>query len=184
MKLTPKQEKFCAFYVETSSPILAYSRAYNADGSKQTTKAKAAHVLLKKPEIAARIAVLRERLSEFLVSEDSILREFARVGFSDIRRMFDANGNLKNIHDLDDETAASVASVKLKMINASGGEIEYVKEIRLWPKHPALDSLAKSYGIYEKDNKQKKPDLDPLGELLKAISDRPRKLPGENNDMA
>lgn len=184
MPLTPKQEKFCAFFVETGNASLAYSRSYNASGSSPATKAREAQELLKKPLVAAKIAVLRERLSEFLLSESSILKEFSRIGFSDIRRLFSADGKLKDIHDLDDETAAAVASVKLTMKNVGEGEVEYVKEIKLWPKHPALDSLAKSYGIYEKDNRQKKPDLDPLGELLKAISERPRRLPGENNDQA
>lgn len=59
--LTPKQEKFCQAYVETSNGAEAYRQAYNSKATPQT-QAREANALLANPNIATRVEAIREAL--------------------------------------------------------------------------------------------------------------------------
>lgn len=69
------------------------------------------------------------------------------------------DGSIKMPHELDEETAAAIASFKVSF----DGGIEY----KFWPKTTALDMANKIQGGYEKDNRQK---TDPLRALLDSLS--------------
>lgn len=60
-KLTPKQEKFCQVFMETSNASEAYRRVYNAANMKDTTINVAAKQLLDNNKVASRLEELRER---------------------------------------------------------------------------------------------------------------------------
>lgn len=49
------------------------------------------------------------------VSPDTVKRELARVAFGDVRGLFHSDGTLKNIADLDDDTAAGVSAVEVEV---------------------------------------------------------------------
>jgi phage terminase small subunit len=77
------------------------------------------------------------------VAADRALLEIARVGFSDLRRLFDEHGRLKPPHEWDDDTAASVASIEIATRNMGDGTIEYIRRIKFWDKGKALEQLSK-----------------------------------------
>jgi phage terminase small subunit len=60
-ELTPKQEKFCQAYVETSNGAEAYRIAYNSK-AKPAVQANEASKLLSNPDIAMRVESIREAL--------------------------------------------------------------------------------------------------------------------------
>lgn len=71
--------------------------------------------LLHAPEIIHRIAVLNARnLKAADITAQRVLLELARVGFSDIRKIVDADGRLKQLIDLDDDTAASISGIEVE----------------------------------------------------------------------
>ena len=160
-KLTPKQEQFACKYVECGNASKAYRFAYPKSRKwKVDSVKKQASMTLHLPHVLQRVKALQGATSEtLLVAPDSVLREYARLGFSDIRKLFEENGALKAIHTLDDSIAAAVSSVKVVTKNQGEGDIEYVHEIRLWPKNPALDSLAKNLGLFREDNEQRRTSL-------------------------
>ena len=172
-KLTPKQENFAQKYVECGNATEAYRYAYNCANHKPETVNRSAITSVQNPMISARIKELRGTTSEeLLVSDESVLREYARIAGSDIRKIHDEDGNLLPICDLDDATAAAVQSVKVVPKKRADGEIEYVHEIKLWPKTQALDALSKNLGLFEKDNRQKAIKLDvPMDELIERLSE-------------
>ena len=96
-----------------------------------------------------------------------LLFENARIGFSDIRRLFDAEGRLKPAHDWDDDVAAAVASIETRELFGEGPDgkrqIGLVHKIKLWDKSAALERLMRHLGMFEKDNAQHRP--------LSALSD-------------
>jgi phage terminase small subunit len=156
MKLTPKQEKFCQVYIETGNATEAYRQAYDCSKWNETSIGQQGSKSLNNPKIAARVAELRQRLAErFEVEQGEVIKEYVRIGFSDIRRMFNEKGNLKSIHELDDDTAAAVSSVEVVTKQVGDGEVEHIHKIRLWPKNQALDSLSKHLGLFKEDNNQK-----------------------------
>lgn len=79
-----------------------------------------------------------------------VLQELARVGTSDVRRLFNEAGQLKPIDTLDDETAAAIASVEVvtKRTPGEDSEVEYVHKFRFWDKNSALEKLGKHLGMF------------------------------------
>ncbi|MCO6425608.1 MULTISPECIES: terminase small subunit [Sinorhizobium] len=65
---------------------------------------------------------------------DRVLKELSRVGFSDLCRVFDANGRLLRPEGWDDDTAAAVASVEVVTGNIGDREVEHVHKIKVWDK--------------------------------------------------
>jgi len=162
-ELTPKQEKFTHLFIKTGDASAAYREAYNADNMKRTTINRKATEVMQVPKVAARIRHLQKEISHSMrIDTEQVLNEFARIGFSDIRKLFDERGNLVPVKELDRDTAAAIASFKVRL-NANGDQIA---EVKLWPKLAALESLSKHLGLFEKDNRQKS---TALAEILKEI---------------
>src|SRR5262245_19295605 len=80
------------------------------------------------------------------IDAERVLDELARVAFSDIGDLVDADGHLKPLHQLRDGTAGAVASVDVMSRNGNG-EPYTVLRIRLWDKVRALELLAKHYAL-------------------------------------
>lgn len=126
--------------------------------------------------IRARMAYLQGRGAERAeISVEKVLREMARLAFSDPRALFTERGELRSIHDLDDDAAAAVASVEVvtrQLPRAKGEEVEveYVHKVKMWDKNSALDKIARHLGMLDaKLNLGIKED-DPLAALVKAIA--------------
>jgi phage terminase small subunit len=58
---------------------------------------------------------------------DRVLLEIARLGFSDLRRLFHEDGRLKGPHEWDDDTAASISSIEIATRSVGDGMVEYVR---------------------------------------------------------
>lgn len=115
--------------------------------------------LLRNTEISAEISrLMAERASRVELKSDRVLKEISRILCADIRKIMHENGRIKMPHELDDDTAAAIASFKLK----ADGEIEY----KFWDKNSALEKAMKHLGQYVLDNKQK---TDPLRDLLQSL---------------
>jgi len=130
--------------------------------------------LLKDPWVAAEIARRREliqRAAEVTtgLTLERTLREVARLAYSDPRKFYKADGSLIPVLELDEDTAATVASVEVDEINADGAVIGRTKKLKVWDKNSALEKAMKYHGLYEKDNRQK---ADPVLALLAAIETR------------
>ncbi len=146
-RLTAKQEKFCIKYVECGNASEAYRFSYSCKKMKDHVVWVKASELLKVGKVAVRVKELQQEIADkLLISETSILTEYARIGLSDIRDLFDKDG-LKNIVDLGDNIAKAVSSFKVVTKSVGHGEVEYVSEVKLWPKVPALEALAKNLGL-------------------------------------
>ena len=50
-----------------------------------------------------------------IVTPETVKREIARVAFGDIRGLFNSDGTLKDISDIDDDTAAGISSVEVEV---------------------------------------------------------------------
>lgn len=84
------------------------------------------------------------------------LREVARVAYSDPRRLYDADGNLIPVHKLDDDAAATVASVEVEESRGEDGQLaSLTRKVKHWDKNAALEKAMKYHGLYKEDNKQR-----------------------------
>lgn len=125
-----------------------------AIGFKGTNPRQAAWKILCRPEVRAAIEERRAVLCEAVgLRQESVLRELMAIGFSNIKRLYDATGALKAVADLDDETAMAISGVEVEEAQATEGKParSYVRKVRLWDKPKALGDLARFSGLDKTD---------------------------------
>lgn len=152
--LTPKQRRFVAEYCIDLNATAAYIRAgYESRGH---VAESAASRLLSNVEIQAAIVEKQKSLAGRCdVTAEKVVREVAALAFSDIRQLFNVDGTLKKIHELDDATAASISSIEVDELTAGETVIGLTKKIKLWDKNSAQERLCKHLGLFREDNSQK-----------------------------
>ena len=100
------------------------------------------HIRARVDEIVGRGAVKAE------ATVARVLEEMRRLGFSDMRKAFDENGNLKRPEDWDDDFAAAVSSIEVVKRSIGDGEVEHIHKIKVWDKNSALEKMAKHLGMF------------------------------------
>jgi len=156
--LNLNQERFIREYLKNEGDAqAAYRAAYDCTGRTMESVSASASRLLKHPEIRDRAsAVLRKAEKKTEATVERIMAEYARMGFSDIRKAVkwghkievdDATGAkavtsgvvLLNSDEIDDDTAAAIAEVSE---GPSGLKVKF------HDKKGALDALAKIRGMF------------------------------------
>ncbi len=147
-------------YIKTGNASEAYRRAYNTKKMKPDTINNKAYELLKSGGISARVAVLQKKAEErAMVTIEKVVKELAKIGFMDPRKLFDENGKIKNIQDIEAEAAAAITEVTVNRRYIGEGEEEEIVKYKMASKHSALDMLMRHLGGYERDNRQKTNDV-------------------------
>lgn len=155
MALKGKRLLFVDEFVIDMNATQAAKRA----GYSEKTAGQMGHELLKNVEIQAAISDAQARRSQRTeITQDRVLAELAKVGFSDIRNVVTGGGSLISIQDWDDETAGSIASVEV--VQRPSGEydddgkpiMENVHKMRMWDKLNALEKLGKHLGMFKDDS--------------------------------
>ena len=96
------------------------------------------------------------------VTPAMVLRELAGIAFFDIRKLFNGDGSLKRVQELDGATAAAIASIEVVEIGP-GGQLELGKKFKSPEKLKALDLLGTHLGMFAKKADEA---LDPLRKAL------------------
>lgn len=149
--LNIKQEEFCRKYVECGgNGTQAYKEVYQCD--EKTARTNSSRLLTN--------AYIKQYIEELLedarnrnrVTVDKIVNEYAKLAFFNPADVFDSNGTVKDIQQLDENVTASIKSIKIKedVRYENGEEVPdgYTKEITFSDKKSALDSLGKFLGMF------------------------------------
>ncbi len=146
--LTPRQAAFVAEYLVD---LNATQAAIRAGYSARTAEVQGPR-LLGNVRVAAAIGqATTRRLTRLEVQGDRVVAELARLGFSDIRRVFDAEGRLLPPRAWPDDLAAAIASIEVVTTTVPGSKpvaVEHVAKIKLWDKPKALELLGRHAGIF------------------------------------
>ncbi|QTL05846.1 terminase small subunit [Aquabacter sp. L1I39] len=103
---------------------------------------------LSKPYIAQAIAEAMERRAEAAgVEATRVLQELARIAFADIGQLFDAEGKLKPLSQLDPDDRAAIRSLQITTREMGDGTLERKAAIQVWDKLAALEKLARHLGL-------------------------------------
>ncbi len=127
--------------------------AIAAGYSPLTARAQACR-LLKDPTIAAAIEEERtDRAARLRVDEDRITSSLAAIAFGDIRDVVEWDDNgvslVSSSDDLSSDAASLVQSVERKERYDKEGNRTVVTTVKLAPRQPALDALARIKGMFK-----------------------------------
>lgn len=180
--LTHKQRLFADEYLADAAfnATAAYKRAGYSAKSDNVAGVEA-HKLLKNPKIAAYIEQrMDERAKRTEITQDRVLKEVARLAFLDIRKAFDEHGNLKPIHEIDDDTAAALAGLDIFEEFEGRGEdrtfIGLTKKMKLNDKTGALTLLMRHLGMLNDKVKLQGDPENPVHVTTKVVV-VPQKVP-------
>ncbi len=150
-KLSAQQQKFADGILSGMSQRDAYVAAGYKSDSERAVDANASR-MMSLDKVAAYIDEHRAKASQSAqITQERILQEYARIGFSDLRRVLTPSGNLVDPTEWDDDTAAAISSLEVVTQSGGGGDkpVEYVHKIKTWDKTKALDAMAKHLGMFE-----------------------------------
>ena len=152
-KLPPRHRKFADEYLISKNATAAYLAAGYKCKSPEIAAASASR-LLTTAKVSAYLAEKARVVGEKAeLDATEVLNEARRLATSDFRKLFDPDGNMKPIAEIDDDTAACVASVEVDELFDGRGEkrvmIGYTKKIKLWDKNAALDKLMRHLALYK-----------------------------------
>lgn len=165
MSLTEKQERFCQAYIEFGDKSKAYRYAYDADAMNINTVYVKAHELFKEDKITVRIEELQKEIRERnKVKIDDVLGKLADMINFDIAEIYDDEGRLKPIKDIPKPHREMISSVKVyedfMTIAGQREKIGETKEVKILNKLDVIEKFMKHLGAYEKDNIQKKTEIN------------------------
>jgi phage terminase small subunit len=152
------------------APHEVFAQHYTCNGYNSHKAAAAAglHPSAKNhPAVKARIAELMQiQFAALQIDALRVKEELARVAFGDVRGLFDEQGNLRHITDLDDDTAATISAVDVELkSNGPDQAPTTVVKVRRHDKMAALKILAQHFKIIGEDN-------DGVNQLANALADR------------
>ena len=143
-RLTGKQEQFCQEYI--ADPELNATRAAKKAGYSETSAAESASENLRKSNVQARISeLMAARMKRCRVTQDDVVLELKRLGFSDMRNFTEWTGatvKAKDSSGLSEDDSRCVAEVS-QTITKFGDTFSF----KLHSKTKALELLARHLGM-------------------------------------
>jgi phage terminase small subunit len=165
--LTPKQERFCHEYLVDFNATQAAIRA----GYSEDSAGSIGHEVLKKPEIVAEIARLKERQTAHIDARWLLnrLKDEAEADFADL---YNANGDLKPVKDWPPVWRKGlIAGLETGEIRGEGGSAigltrkvkisDRLKRLELIGKHVNVGAFIEKHEHTGKDGSDLIPKTDP-----------------------
>lgn len=139
-KLSNQQIRFCENYLIYFQPKKAAREAgFNEDYS---------YALLRNPLIKEYLKLRSaDIMSQINEEQFRVFRELMNFATSDIRQLYDKNGNLLPLEKWPEQIAKCVSSVK----HTKHPDGKKSLEVRLWNKNQALENLARVVGLLTSD---------------------------------
>lgn len=148
--MNAKHKAFADNYLKdpTRNARKAYQKVYPK--AKDNTADVNASVLLKNTKVSEYITKVEAKTTENVeITNEMILNEYKKLAFFDIRKLYNEDGTLKEITELDDDSAAVVAGMDVSVLFDKNDKTPaLLKKIKLSDRKAALDSLAKIKGMF------------------------------------
>lgn len=146
--VTPMEEKFCQAYVLGMGNA---SEAVRVAGFKTKYPDRMGYNLRRKVDIRKRIAQLQDEYhDQLMITDNQLLQEVAALARFNPQDLYDQNGNLKKITDMDRETAIAVQEITHR--TESGGDSAEITLIKAGKdKMNAIDRLLKHRKLLDAD---------------------------------
>ena len=151
--MTDAQKRFCDEYLVDLNATRAYKVAYPKCKKDETANAASSRMLrnVKVQEYISEKQKEIEKRTE--VTQDMVIKELAKIAFLDIRKLYTENGQLKNVADIDSDTAGAISSLEtLEEYEGYGDDREKIgdtQKVKLLDKTKALELLGKHLGMFK-----------------------------------
>lgn len=148
--LTPKEQVFVREYLKDGNG----TRAATAAGYSARTAHVAASKLLRKGKISTELAKQREKLfSKLEISAERVIQGLAELAFFDPRKMFNPDGTMKKLTEMDDETVRAVAGMDVEKLFRHFGkgqaeEVGTITKVRLADRGLNLERLGRYFKLF------------------------------------
>lgn len=166
--MTEAQKRFCNEYLVDLNATRAYKVAY-PNCKKDETASAAGSRMLGNVKVKEYITQRQEELQkETEVTQQKVINELAAIAFFNIKNIYNDDGSLKSMKDIDNKTAKAISSVKILQkagsmkisINPNGKDdevpIEHIGEqtieYKTNDKKGALELLGKHLGMFNDVN--------------------------------
>src|SRR5208282_1919071 len=95
--------------------------------------------------------LMQDRIQRVQITGDIVLERLYKLGFYDVRKLFDKNGNMVPIRELDDETAAAVIGFKAAPSRRIRGRkvSGRLQSVRLANPKDSLELLGRHLGLFK-----------------------------------
>lgn len=148
-KLTAKQARFVEEYlIDLNATQAAIRTGYSA----KTAEVQGCRLLSIAKINAAVVKAMDKRTQRTEVTQDMVIAELAKIGFSDLRNVLTNSGQLIDPQDWDDKTAGAISSIEVVARLGGNGDdnepIDYTHKIKTWDKGSALEKLGKHLGMF------------------------------------
>lgn len=151
--MTNAQKRFCDEYLIDLNATRAYKVAYPNCKKDETARANGSRLLTKANIQIYVTEKIKEREQRTEITQDMVIKELAKIAFLDIRKLYTENGQLKNITDIDNETAGAISSLEtLEEYEGYGDDREKIgdtQKVKLLDKTKALELLGKHLGMFK-----------------------------------
>lgn len=107
------------------------------------------------PEVEMYIQKVQAEISERnKITVDELVQILTKLVRFDVAKLYDENGELKNIHQMDPDARLSLEGVEVDSFTVKGEPFTVTKKVKLSNRKQAIDMLMKHLGGYREDNKQ------------------------------
>ena len=172
--MTDAQKRFCDEYLIDLNASRAYKVAYKNCKSDLTARTNGSKLLTN--------TNIQEYISKKEVTQDMVIKELAKIAFLDIRKLYTENGQLRNVADIDDDTAGAISSLEtLEEYDGYGDDREKIgdtQKVKLLDKTKALELLGRHLGIFNdkldlnvKEKKEKKNAISDILNQMQSVDD-------------
>lgn len=180
--MTDSQKRFCDEYLIDLNASRAYKVAYKNCKSDLTARTNGSK-LLTKTNIQEYISKKQKEIEKRTeVTQDMIIKELAKIAFLDIRKLYTENGQLRNVADIDDDTAGAISSLEtLEEYDGYGDNREKIgdtQKVKLLDKTKALELLGRHLGIFNdkldlnvKEKEEKKNAISDILNQMQSVDD-------------
>lgn len=163
--MTDAQKRFCDEYLIDLNATRAYKVAYPRCKKDETANAASSR-MLRNVKVQEYISEKQKEIEERTeITQDKVIKELANIAFFNIKNIYNNNGTLKAIKDIDEETIRAISSVKVLQkagamkisIDMEGKDnevpIEHIQEqtieFKTNDKVKALELLGKHLGMFK-----------------------------------
>lgn len=163
-RLTERQKRFVSEYLIDLNATKAAERA----GYKDPNKGRQ---LVTKSNVSEAIQeAMKRREARTEITQDMVIRELAKLGFFDIRKLFDKDGKPLDISKLDDDTSAALVGLDVQDVaDGDGNYVGFLKKYKMADKIRALELLGKHLGAWEPRGKQE--ETGQLADLIDGLKE-------------